>query len=57
MAPIDGKGVHGRSNDGQAGDGTAQLAESDKLGLVDTSVTAFAIPVELGGRGGGGERL
>lgn len=47
MAAVDGKSVHRRANDGQTSDGAAHLAESDKLGLVDASVTALAIPVEL----------
>jgi len=47
MATADGKSVHWRTSDGQTGDRTAQFAESDKLGLVDTSIGTLAIPVKL----------
>lgn len=47
MAAVDGESVHWRANDGQTSDGAAHFAESDKLGLVDTSIATLAIPVEL----------
>jgi hypothetical protein len=47
MATVDSESVHWRTNDGQTRDGTAHFAESDKLGLVDASVAALAVPVEL----------
>lgn len=47
MAAVDGESVHWRANDGQTSDGSAHLAESDKLGLIDASVAALAVPVEL----------
>lgn len=47
MAAVDGESVHWRVNDGQTNDGAAHLAEPDKFGLVDASVAALAVPVEL----------
>ena len=47
IAVVNWESVDRRPIDGQPGDRPAQFTEPDKLGLINATVTTFAVPVQL----------